>query len=236
MTPAHPPAPAEEAAAVLADWRRRGLHAADPARFAFIEALARRTEAQPEPVRRLLAARLAGLMAAYAEKAPATTATTATTAGTAAAEAAPPPGPLAALVADLARQNSPLPAADGHASIDAALASLGGPPDLKAMGYFRSTWTRLSAERRLTQSLARVPVKAGPLNSQALVHQTLAVMRELSPGYLDRFLDYTDTLMWLERAQAAKPAASSAARGEPPRTAQAPRKTARGRNAPGKAR
>ncbi|RYF80346.1 MAG: DUF2894 domain-containing protein, partial [Comamonadaceae bacterium] len=120
---------------------------------------------------------------------------------------------LAALVDQLARHSAPPLIADRPSATDEALASLGGPPDLKAMGYFRSTWSRLSAERRLTQSLARVPDKAGPLNAQHLVHQTLAVMRELSPGYLNHFLDHADTLMWLERAQSARPDEATPSRG-----------------------
>ncbi|HDV6357027.1 TPA: DUF2894 domain-containing protein, partial [Burkholderia cenocepacia] len=59
-----------------------------------------------------------------------------------------------------------------------------------------------------------------PLNSNSLVHRSLATMRELSPDYLQQFLSYVDALAWLEdlvgggaqpekeapRAKAAKPA------------------------------
>lgn len=173
-----------EALAAVARWRAEG--GVDAARLAFIGALARRSAAQTGAVRQLLDARLARLIGeTEAQRASAPTPTPPAPASATATR------PLAALVESLARQH-PSPTAS---------ASLGGPTDLRALELFRSTWTRLSAERRLTESLARVPLQAGPLNSLSLVHRTLAVLRSLSPGYLDRFLDYGDTLMWLERVQ-----------------------------------
>jgi Protein of unknown function (DUF2894) len=73
---------------------------------------------------------------------------------------------------------------------------------LKTLSYFRSTWSKLSADRRLTQSLAKVPENAGPLNSQHLVHRSLTLMRDLSPEYLNRFMSYVDALSWLDQANA----------------------------------
>ena len=189
---------------LIAQWRARQQQVSADGRLdtLFIHALARHAEARRGPVRAQLHARLAALIAAHdaartqAPVAPATP------------PSPPAPTQARAALAALAHQAGPagdpasLPAdADRPSPTDEALASLGGPPDLKAMGYFRSTWSRLSAERRLTQSLARVPDQAGPLNAQHLVHQTLAAMHALSPGYLKHFLDYADTLMWLERAQ-----------------------------------
>ena len=46
--------------------------------------------------------------------------------------------------------------------------------------------------------MSRTPDNAGPLNSHALVLRSLALMRELSPDYLQRFLAQLDTWMWLE--------------------------------------
>ena len=114
------------------------------------------------------------------------------------------PGPLALLVEQVARQ-APPPAAG----------------ELKTLGYFRSTWARLSAERRLTQSLAKVPENAGPLNSHHLVHRSLTLMRDLSPEYLNRFMSYVDTLLWLDQASAGTGTAAP----------ESPRKTARGKTA-----
>ena len=81
------------------------------------------------------------------------------------------------------------------------------------MRYFRGTWSRLSADRRLTQSLAKMPENAGPLNSHHLVHRALILMRDLSPEYLNRFMTYVDTLLWVEQLQASQ-ASAPAARAE----------------------
>ena len=47
--------------------------------------------------------------------------------------------------------------------------------------------------------LSGVLFDAGPLNSGSLVHRSLTLMRELSPGYLQQFLSYVDTLSWMEQ-------------------------------------
>lgn len=199
----------------LAAWRERHPARSNLLSATLIENLARHAAAQSGAVQQRLHERLLTLITAHDARPDRTAA--------AAAKLAPHPGVtqpsparpisstppakattgLAALTAQLGQSTAPPPSsADRPTATDEALISLGGPPDLKAMGYFRSTWSRLSAERRLTQSLARVPDKAGPLNAQHLVHQTLALMREISPGYLNHFLDHADTLMWLARAQA----------------------------------
>ncbi|HEY4068238.1 MAG TPA: DUF2894 domain-containing protein [Burkholderiaceae bacterium] len=164
----------------------------DPVRFRFIEALARRAQAQPDgEARRLLDERIAGLVAAYREMG----ARTASASTAAQPVDSPARGPLAALVDRLAqRADPPREAAEGSPSDSTS------PAELKALEHFRSTWSRLDADRRLTQSLATVPDKAGPLNSHHLVHRSLSVMRELSPAYLHRFMAYVDALFWLDAA------------------------------------
>lgn len=72
-------------------------------------------------------------------------------------------------------------------------------PALPALEGFRKTWAALHAERQLRQTLEYVPENAGPLNSSALVHRSIELMRELSPGYLRHFLAYVDDLSWMER-------------------------------------
>jgi hypothetical protein len=88
----------------------------------------------------------------------------------------------------------------------------------------------LSAQKRLTASLAKQPENAGPLNSQRLIHRALSLMRELSPAYLQHFMAHVDTLMWMEQAQAGPaPSAKSkdTAKAKPakaaPKTARKPR-------------
>ncbi|MEK8031757.1 DUF2894 domain-containing protein [Ideonella sp. DXS29W] len=120
-------------------------------------------------------------------------------------------GALGDLLAHLAQRQMPLapphrpgaPAAPGMHSTPAARGTAplaaSAPPELKALQYFRSTWSRLSTEQRLAQSAAKLPENAGPLNSQHLVHQSLVLMRELSPGYLERFIAHVDALLWLDQ-------------------------------------
>ena len=73
-------------------------------------------------------------------------------------------------------------------------------PDLKSARRFRETWSRISSERQLDQAVGRGPENAGPLNSHSLVLQSLAMMRGLSPDYLQRFLSHAGSLLWLEKA------------------------------------
>ncbi|MDM0078918.1 DUF2894 domain-containing protein [Variovorax sp. J2P1-59] len=170
--------------------RRRGDHRFDPVRFHFIEALARRSAAHGGDARRILDDKVTRLLAAYAEdleKAPSASGSTAKP-----NEKLPRPrGALGALVDDIGQHASPL----GDASA--------GRDELKTLSQFRSTWSRLSADRRLTQSEATVPQNAGPLNSHHLVHRSLRLMRDLSPEYLNRFMSYVDALLGLDQLHSA---------------------------------
>lgn len=89
-------------------------------------------------------------------------------------------------------------------------------PELKSVAYFRNEWSKLSTEQQLTQTLAQAPENAGPMNSQHLVLRSLQVMRDIAPDYLQGFMSYIDTLIWLEHIDAAKraPARSSGGDGE----------------------
>ncbi|WP_312846051.1 DUF2894 domain-containing protein [Variovorax sp. MHTC-1] len=172
------------AGAMIDAWRERGDHRFDPVRFRFIEVLAGRAEAHSGEARRVLDDKVHKLLAAYGEDLE--------SARCADGDAAAQPGQaqrgaLAALVDHVAR----------HAS---SSRGDGTALDSKTLDYFRSTWSRLSADRRLTQSQALVPENAGPLNSHRLVHRSLTVMRELSPEYLHRFMSYVDTLLWVDQA------------------------------------
>ncbi|WP_395345852.1 DUF2894 domain-containing protein [Variovorax sp. UC122_21] len=198
--------------AVVAAWRARGAERFDPVRLHFIETLAKRTAVQGGEARRLLDERLRQLLSAYGEDFE-----KAVPEAVAAVAQPLPRGALAELVEHIARQ-SPLPeeapAPSGAVPIRAGAAnSAAAPAELKTMRYFRGTWSRLSADRRLTQSLAKMPENAGPLNSHHLVHRALILMRDLSPEYLNRFMTYVDTLLWVEQLQASQ-ASAPAARAE----------------------
>jgi hypothetical protein len=188
----------------LEAWRQRGADRLDPVRFRFIEAMARRAAAHEGEARRLLDARLERLLAehgaALEKLEPPRRKPT---------PAAPAEGGLADLLAHVAERTG---VAEGAARSAA---------DLKSLRYFRSTWSRLSADRRLNQSQAKVPENAGPLNSQHLVHRAITLMRDTSPDYLNRLMSYIDTLSWIDQANvsapppaAARPEGRKAARGK----------------------
>ena len=68
-----------------------------------------------------------------------------------------------------------------------------------------------------------VPADAGPLNSGMLLHRALQLMRAVSPGYLQHFIAYADTLSSLEQLQQAV-APLTTASDAPAKPKRAPRK------------
>nr|WP_255779271.1 DUF2894 domain-containing protein [Mycetohabitans sp. B5] len=191
------------ARAQLDAWRASGADCLDPVHFCFIDALQRRTAGHVGAVRRQLEHRLGELLDAYAadlERADPRS----NDADTATASREPGGPTLAALLDYIAARK--------HAHGDAgALAAAPHPvPDLgpATLDYFRKTWARARIAKQLRQSLNQVPRNAGPLNSSSLVHRSLSLMRELSPGYLQQFLAYTDKLSWLEQLNSGGPAST----------------------------
>jgi hypothetical protein len=112
------------------------------------------------------------------------------------------PGPLAELVAYVARQK-PHPVLGTRVPARPDAATDRPAPEARTLQFFKRTWSRLSADQRLAQSRACLPENAGPLNSQHLVHRLLVLMRELSPEYLEHFVGYIDALQWLEQSNEA---------------------------------
>ncbi|RQQ45804.1 DUF2894 domain-containing protein [Burkholderia stagnalis] len=180
---------ATQARAMLDAWREQGADRLDPVRFHLMDALARRAAGHDGDARRLLDARLATLLAGYAdivERGAPNAADVGIPPGEPApgepAPGEPARGALAALVAQLARD-----AQADRAGIDPAM-----------IEFFRETWSKVRTEKQYRQALDQVPRNAGPLNSSSLVHRSLSLMRDLSPGYLQQFLSYVDALSWLE--------------------------------------
>lgn len=189
------------ARATLDAWRECGADRLNPIRFHFIEALERRAAAHCGEARRLLDERLSGLIAAYAgdlERKASNAAETAAAPGSAASSAEPALDTLAGLVGYV---SNPAPAdGTGHGPARAnAVPRRSAYPELEVLDYFRQTWSKLRSEKQLRQSLRKAPDNAGPLNSSSLVHRSLSLMRELSPGYLQQFLSYVDALSWMEQ-------------------------------------
>lgn len=174
------PPPLDEADGLTIDaLRAQGVDRADPVRFRYLEALARRTALHEGEVRHVLEDKLTRAVAAYAAK-------------HRGFEAAAHPARHAAAV------ESPLGALRRHVDRESP-----PPAELRALRQFRSTWARLSLDRQLSRSVASVPVNPGPLNSQLLVLRTLQAMQEISPEYLARFMGQVEALMYIEGAAAA---------------------------------
>lgn len=178
--------------AKLDAWRAQGLDRRDPVRFAFLAALARRAAASTGRTRTVLEAKLARAVRGYEG---AVTAAAPQPQGAASRQGdAGGPGALTALVERLAGRRQAEPRAD---------AAGGQPPMLEDV---RSLVARQRIERQARAALARAPGNAGPLNSALLAHRALALMHAQSPSYLRHFLDYLDTLAWLEApADATRP-------------------------------
>jgi hypothetical protein len=176
----------------LDDWRAQGHDRVDAMRFRTMEALARRAALNEGGTRRVLDARLTEKLDAYARD------IEVSGAHEAAPHAQAMRGPLAALLDELNER------AGSHQA----------PAEL--IDYLRAVWSKVSAEKRVRESLAHVPKNAGPLNSNNLVHRSLSLMREVSPEYLQHFLGYLDALSWMEELTVATS----------PATKEAPRATA----------
>jgi hypothetical protein len=169
-------------------WRERGADRLDPVRFHFIEALDRRAASHSGEARRILDDRLSTLLAAYARDLE-----------NAASQTAHAGEPARGALAGLIEYMSHRAPVDGDGPTTGHTLPRASYPEMEALDYFRKTWTKISAERQFRQSLAQVPGNAGPLNSSSLVHRSLSLMRELSPGYLQQFLSYLDALSWVEQ-------------------------------------
>lgn len=175
----------------LADWRARQLDRYDPVAFAVMEALQARATQHHGAARARLEQRLDERMQAYAARLPRGRARTAPSEPVRAT-------PLTALVADLA-QRPPAACAPLHAigpsQVPAAY------PALPAIDEFRALWATVRSRSQVRRSLDAAPTDGGPLNSAVLVHRAMALMGELSPGYLSHFLAYMDNLSWLDQLQ-----------------------------------
>ncbi|GLQ99285.1 DUF2894 domain-containing protein [Dyella mobilis] len=174
----------------LDTWRERGAHRFDPLQFHLMDALERRAANYQGEARQRLDERLSTLLDAYEvdlEHGPRRDQDI-TGAGDDAARAR---GALGALVDHVAA---------GDEAPDAP--SFAAPELLKE---FRTLWSRLRADSQMRQSLQQVPTNAGPLNSSALVHRAVTLMRGISPGYLQHFLSYVDDLAGLEQINVAAP-------------------------------
>ena len=213
--------------ALIAALRTAGADQFDPVRLRYIEVLAKRAMAHQGSVKHLLDARLAQALSALkgrleqaqAEAREIVTATAqhyphATSdlqqhfaAGDFkglkrcidALQSTEQRATLGALVRQLEQQHAP-----ANAEVRST-ASTESRPELKTIRNFRNTWSKLSADKQVTQALEQAPKNAGPINSHMLVLRSLALMRDISPDYMNRFMSYADTLLCLDRGAKEKP-------------------------------
>ena len=203
-----PDAPIEaplDLSAAISALRERGAQRVDPVQLQFIEALARRAAQHSGPARQLIDSKLAqalqdcGKRLSLADGLTKHAADPLASRGPNAASGAEHAtrSPLADLLGHIARQAS---TEHGDAVAPTDMTRAEPPAELRTLRMFRSTWSQLSVDQQLTESLAKAPENAGPLNSNLLVLRSLKLMHETSPPYLRRFMAYVDALLWLDQA------------------------------------
>jgi hypothetical protein len=159
----------------------------DPVGWHYIQVLAERTRAQTGPAQALLQAKLhmsvSQLRARLAAQNKGHTSPIGRT-----------PSPLSALLQDLEAPTDKRPLSpSGH-----------GRMDNPRVAQFRQQLGKISVQKQVNQAIAQAPQNAGPINSHMLVLRSLGLMRDLSPDYLNRFMGYVDTLLFLDAPQTVK--------------------------------
>jgi hypothetical protein len=180
----------------IAALRASGARRLDPLQLHYLEVLSARAQAQHGRVKSILQDKLALAVADFQGRLMQVQ-RPAGDCQTPEKDAQPPQESLADLVRSLAPHESEKSEADLHGTITPR-------PELKSVRLFRNTWSKLSADKQLNTALDQAPKNAGPINSHMLVLRSLALMRDLSPDYLNRFISYADTLVHLEQTDNAK--------------------------------
>ena len=181
----------------------------DPVRLRYAEALASRLPASTPAVQRLLQAKLEDALTALGcgteEAGQATQSGAVESAEHASAQRRPRSRaePASAMpLSQLGQLNQHIHVASKQSAGGLPQAATHERPELKSAVRFRETWARISAETEVDKAANRAPENAGPLNAHNLVLRSLALMRERSPDYLRRFMEHTESLLWLDRAYA----------------------------------
>ena len=187
--------------------RQQGAERCAPVRFHYLTALAQRAASQQGHARHLLEGKMATAVAACTAKVQQAQQVASDASGR-----VPAAQTHAQSLGELARACSQ----QGPVAQDGRPAGNDGPrSDLKTVQQHRKTWSRLSAEKQLSQALEQPPANPGPINSHMLVLRSVALMRDTSPDYLSRFMTYVDTLLVLEHSDSARPTATApVAKGE----------------------
>ncbi|MCF8159516.1 MAG: DUF2894 domain-containing protein [Polaromonas sp.] len=179
----------------LADLRLAGADHHDPVTCHYLQVLLERAAGQQGEVRRLLDARLMQALQALRERVE--QAQREATPATARQGKTVPQALLGELVHHLAQL---VPGQLGASPGGVGLSAAGSRPELKSVRHFRNTWSKLSVNKQVAKALGQAPKNAGPINSHRLVLDSLALMRDISPDYLNRFMCYADALLCLEQS------------------------------------
>ena len=195
-------------------WREQGADQFNPLAFHYMAALQKRITAQEGEARRLLVERLSACIEAYASKIEKVAHKTAHENHA---------NPSTAL-ADLTRELDSRATARNSGTISTDETPRNTLPEMGVLDDARKLWSSVHTRSQVRRSLENSPENAGPLNSSSLVHRSLSLMGEVSPGYLQHFMSYVDALSWLQHMSdhgvlAAK-ATTTPANGKP----RAPRK------------
>ncbi len=186
--------PAGEFDQELVAFRMAGAERFDPVGLRFLEAFAQRTVTQRGKARQVLDLKLKQAFGEFRERL--------ALAGSASQSSFPlptmTPGPLGVLASQM-NQKRANPEAD-HTTRHAA-----NRDELNTAQYFRQTLSRLNTNKQIAKAIDQAPKNAGPINSHGLVLRSLALMRDVSPDYLNRFVSYVDALLVLESASAPVP-------------------------------
>jgi hypothetical protein len=168
--------------------------------FHYLQVLLERAAGHQGEIRRLLDARLAQALQAMRERLERAQREAAQ--ATARQEKTVPHTLLGELVLHLAQL---VPEQLGASQGGAFSSTVGSRQELKSVRQFRNTWSKLSVDKQVAKALGQAPKNAGPINSHMLVLRSLALMREISPDYLNRFMCYADALLCLDESGQAKP-------------------------------
>lgn len=212
--------------ALIASLRTAGADRFDPVRLHYIEALAKRAIAHQGSVKRLLDAKLAQALAALKERFDLAQRDAGESVARSVQQYPHAANDLQRLFVagdfkGLRRFIATLKTSEQGASLGALVRQLeqhssenadahlngnaGSRPELKTLRNFRNTWSKLSVDKQVAQVLEQAPKNAGPINSHMLVLRSLALMRDISPDYLNRFMSYADTLLCLDQCEKEKP-------------------------------
>jgi hypothetical protein len=212
--------------ALIASLRAAGADQFDPVRLRYIEVLAERAIAHQGSVKRMLDAKLAQALAAFKERFDLARCEANETVARSVQQYPHAANDLQRLFVagdfkGLRRFIATLKAGEQSASLRALVRQLeqrspenpdarlevnaGSRSELKTIRNFRNTWSKLSVDNQVAQALKQAPKNAGPINSHMLVLRSLALMRDISPDYLNRFMSYANTLLCLDQCEKEKP-------------------------------